>query len=148
VEGITKRHHAVAAIISAGLAGVSYVAIKTIVWPKLIASGIVPQPCNGTLDRLIDLFKGPLSTVGYTGCAERERILNENMLAAAAAIAALIGLKGGVGKTLQRATNAATNSYNTILNWVHDNMGKCSRKRGGSRRVAKARRSKTAKRRS
>jgi hypothetical protein len=144
VEGITKRHHAVAAIISAGLAGVSYVAIKTIVWPKLIASGIVPQPCNGTLDRLIDLFKVPLSTVGYMTCAERESTLNQNMLA----IAAAIGLVGGVGKTLQRATNAATNSYNTILNWVHDNMGKCSRKRGGSRRVAKARRSKTAKRRS
>lgn len=144
VKGATKGHHAVAAIISAGLAGVSYVAIKTIIWPKLIASGIVPQPCNGTLDRVIDLFKVPLSTVGYMTCAERESMLNQNMLA----IAALIGLTGGVGRTLQRATNAGTNTYNTILNWVHDNMGKCSRKRGGSRRVGKGRRSKTAKRRS
>jgi hypothetical protein len=143
VEGITKLHHAVTAIISAGLAGVSYVAIKTILWPKLIASGIVPQPCNGILDRVIDLLKVPLSTVGYMTCAERDNMLNQNMLA----IAAVIGLTGGVGKTLQRATNAGMNSYNKILNWVHDNMGKCARRGGGSRRVAKARRSKTAKRR-
>ena len=143
VNGATKLHHAVTVIISAALAGASYVAIKKLVWQKLIASGIIPQPCEDNLDLLVDLFKGPLSIIGYKGCAERQAILNQNILA----IAAAIGLTGGVSRTLQRVTNAGKNTYNTILNWVHDNMGKCSRKRGGSRRVAKGRRSRTAKRR-
>jgi hypothetical protein len=109
-EGPTVVDYAIAAVIAAGIMGVSYAGVMALMTPQVTMLVGIPPPCAGPLDQLV----GTIGIIGKT-CAQRQSEFD----ATVGRISLLVFGAGGIGSIL------TLGSLTAIAVWVSTQRANC-----------------------